>query len=733
MGRKKNRATTSVQDEPTTTSAPAPSDTEAPLAMHMQDDGFAFPLGVNAETTSALYYCRSPICPGYTQRASDMPHPLTTCGNILNTGDSSGKREDPTVIERPSPTEPFNLPPDAAAAAVVNESNVQSEDMPQLEPDVVHAEDSPAAADEPLPVPDSVDLPSPIEAMAPLPPVLIVDRNDLERYLFRPSFAPSNILPIMGSVWREPGMSDGHCYEVMGSNPGDGLVLCSCHLPPDSRECLVRLEHFLNGDLCPLSRKPEFVATCVPSRERLSFVVPILEQPERRGLMSSLGLSSWLPIPGTYWAGIDTVYRVTDVDEEVSLPLQNSIGVRVFSSHHPPVDSKLKIGMFFATIEYVSDISDLPVWVTDAGKLVHPERSADGLTLRCDEIATELGVDPSHVERLVDGALATISSVLTFKGVADSSPAADAVIKLISSEKFIHHFRSVLATFNHGVALDVNKVVEYINKTLEPRIDALEQHFGTSEDPTVLEQLGQMRKSFGDHAEGLVKDIEQLKERLDILETLGLAGVEDDVVDEDDDEPPVMVEKPAKKPRIAPETEKQRRRKRDRARRARVAQQEEQLRMRQLRVLGTGPESLDDELPTKNPGGRPKGATLAAGARTKVGKKRKPGAGRPKGSKNKPKPVVSDMAARASVSAWSPKNGAKPLGGGSKASNSFNWGKIVKIPQIVNLLQRIPPSQVDKFREQAKKRLPDLRLTPWNSNEQGRFAQWYFNNPGALA
>jgi hypothetical protein len=754
MGRKKNKAQASVQDEPTTTTGTVSDVVEAPRELRAQDDGFVFPLGENAETTAAIYYCRSPICPGYSTQASDTPHPATTCGNILNSDDGRVEavkiHEQTAVIERPSPTEPFNVPPDPPA--VVNESNVQIEDMPQLEPDdVVHAEDSPAAAGESLP--DSVELPSPVADMFdvigdPVPARLVVEPEGLDRYLFTPTFAPGFRFPICGTYWREPGMSDGHCYAVTGLNPGEGFVLCLFYLAPTVRECLCRIEHFLNGDLCPLTKRPAAADGCEFSTERIS-CVPLLENAHNRGLRASQALSMWVPIVGTYWSTSETVFQVLSVNEVISVPFDpNRIRVRVFWPNGAgPDEMDEAVGVFLSNqLEYFPDPTLLPEWVTTAPKpIAEPEIQGPtveqiGLGGRCVEIASELDVDVVHVERLIDGALVAISSVLSFKGMADGNPAADAVISRVSSEKFISYFRGIMQGFNNGVALDVNKVVEYINTKLEPRVDALEERSGTEDDPGIPAQIAQMRKSFGDIAEGLDQDIKQIRERIDELESpdLELRRAQEEFDDDVVSKPKAT--KKAKKPKIMPENAKVKRRKRDQARRARLAQQDEQLRMRQLRVPGTGPETLDDEPPKNGPkGGRQKGHTVAAGAAPWGSKtrKKKGKPGRPKGAKNKPKLPVSDMAARAKVStkpaSKPPKNAAKPLVKGVIASNSHQWNQFISTPAILKLLVRIPPSQVAKFIEQARKRLPDMRLTPWDANEQGRFAQWYFSNPGTFA
>lgn len=96
-----------------------------------------------------------------------------------------------------------------------------------------------------------------------------------------------------------------------------------------------------------------------------------------------------------------------------------------------------------------------------------------------EQVAIELGQSPSQVERVVNGAVQGVLAFLQTKGVFETSPVLGAFVSQLKGSPIVEKFRELFGLVAPLPAeptdnTNVQQVVDYINKTLEPRIDQLD-------------------------------------------------------------------------------------------------------------------------------------------------------------------------------------------------------------------------------------------------------------------
>jgi len=566
---------------------------------------------------------------------------------------------------------------------------------------------------------------------------LVTDTTDREHYLVASSTAPGSRIPAVGTCWAEP--RDGaplHAYDVRGVNTSEGFALCDFHRDGEMNESLVHLAHFVNGDLAPYLTRPKFVDNSRRSDTPFSFVAPMLQSPQLRGLRAFPALYMHVPELETWWLedlgspNFIAAYRVVKVNETVEMRNGRTNDVTVVAYYHDGtrLNAVLNFSRFLdGSLTYLASPEQLPPWVHPNKPSKRDDPEADPLEAFvevCDGIANELGAPPAQVLRLVDGALASFLSLLVFKELAATSPVVAGFLARMREPKAATYLSGVLDFFTEDLrtklSADVDKIVEYVNTKVEPRLEKIETRFGTgdSTEALPLEQLEQMRVALAEltervlSAETELNNSEiQLKQRMDDLES---GELEDSRLRETHTAPP--------KPKSAlPARDNEKRRRRDRARREREAK----ARRGVLGAAAEGSPYADDQ---PKPGrGRPKGTTLTTGAR-RPRRKGKRGPYAPRAAKAAPKGAV--RGAIDLPKGKPPKKKARPIAAKATKTTKSRFGSLMNgenNPKIVALLDRIPPSQLEKFVSQAKKGIPAMNLTPWSSKEQGDFAKWYFS------
>ena len=709
-----------------------------------------------------IYFCQAKNCPGYSSKATLLvPHTEETCGSILNGYDAPEKTDFSGSGLPVPPTEPHNDPPEPTPVveqAGVDESNA-------LAPEVA-ADDSPAAMGEAIAVNDSErhatpedprgesldfdelvdELPSPRAAL----PRLVTDAEEMQRHWFE---SERRGVPRTGSCWSEPSvLFDPHCYEITGVNLQERFALCFQHCANMKEECLIRLEHFLNGDLFPYLTAPPFIKNTVADGQRSNVVFPLLLNPEARGLRASLPISTYIPVVGSWWVDDFPArdvqcaqwYQVRFVDESVKL---KQTGSEIYVTMYVPPGTKDSVTLPFSkfldgTLRFVADPEKVPKWITSARDVMMQNPLGEGdipplgeeqetpsplvvLANSCGALAIELGVPPAHLLRLVDGCVQFGFSFVTAKQLVNTSPAIAALVEKMKTPDFLNYFRGLLgvnASEMPGTEVDerngamVDKVCEYINEKLEPRIDKLEARLGTDDGEKVpLEQIEEMMRMNKEVLEEVLGRITNVEERMDEVEADRLRR------DETNKKARKRQHASMRKPkgehaRETPEGKARRARKQRAAREAARREQEALSRnARQEKLL----DSDDYQEPAKQGRGRPKGSTLATGAASPA----KRGRGRPKGSKTKKKgPKLSDHHFSGPGRS---ENAGKPI-----APKVDGW--IVDFmgvsgeKKVVSLLQKIDSKKVKRFLEQATVGIPSMDLTPWSGKEYSTFATWFF-------
>jgi len=690
------------------------------------DDGFAFPIGENAEIADASYFCAAADCPGYPYRASDQPHPEMTCGGIENSSDSA-KEENISVVE---PTEPHNeIPENTAPTPIANDSPAMAgETLPEIEEG-----QSPVTEDDSgLPTANEIILPR-----------LLLSSAERAHYLV-------DSHPAVDSCWAQPNEFEVwvHCYHVTGVNAAEGFALCEIQYDVQSLgfqkwECLVRLAHFTNGDLAPFLTKPYFVGQAKLGFGSPRSVYPVLDAPQKRGLRESNVLNSWVPILGTWWLEelpspqTGAVYRVQKINEDVVRRANvDDVAVVIFYPDGSRVRAVAPFEKFLdGTFQFLDRVGELPPWVAQAlaadppmpteRPSLHPTALRDpaagtvevsslaSIAAMCDDLATSLDVAPSHVYRLLDGGLMTASAVVAMKELTTTSPAVAAFLSAVQRRDVMKGLAQWFRQFNSDAFIHFDeaqeKIVNYINQKIEPRLEQIETRLGDETVPP-LEQLEHVRKTSANLYESVLGDMDGIIKRLEVLENERMAVNEDLSRLKASRLPNVNTAKP----KVDKEEKLASRRRKDRALREKKQRNIEGLRRANATARVTPSMDDDDDVEqlSKPTIGRPIGSTYATGANRSGTKKggllsRKRGPGRPPGSK-KTKQKTTTMAGPASVLV-------------SFMGNATD-------PKILALLNRIPSSQRGRFIEQAKRGMPDLKPTGWNSREQTTFARWYFLN-----
>jgi hypothetical protein len=734
MSRRKHKSEV-VSDEPL---HPPPLH---PLEQRANDDGFAFPLGENAEISAARFFCQSPICPGYKYRASDQKHPAATCGTILSSEDSAANTEEIPPVPVPPATEPVHeIPQEAIEASTkdvisstialamrveqggVNESNV-STDMPPLDPTVHYeevpiADDSPAAREEPLPPALETssplpDLPSPREAQIPR---LVTDEASRQAFLNHDpkTISTLHFTPKIGSFWAQYDTSTLglHCFEVQGVNVTEDFAIGDLHLSQlgIKYETMVRLAHFANGELVPYLTAPPFLAT-TRSSDRLMFLFPQLTT-VNRGIIAAPHIYTYVPRLDTWWEdGVDgTIFHVYVVDDipRIANGVHANVGVYAYTKDRKENREIQPFARFIDhSLTYIDDPEGLPQWLKNlyrraptnsppADPEINPTADDNPIALllaHVSDLANELGTQPLHVARLVDGILQTFSSVVTLKELATTSPVIVALLERLKSPQARQLLKELVGAPNstdplisatlQAMSDSLDKVVQYINKDVEPRIDKLE----SSDD--------QLRNAGGNLFEDLIADVESLGKRLTQLERNAPIGADELKANA----PPKPVRRSSRPKR-----------------------------------KGRAKARGGDSGPPRTGPGRPPGTTVANGAKPPV----KVGRGHPKGSKTRkkalakaaaPSPAILNLvranAARAKLNKTKARTGKQP------AAPASPWKAFMgknDDPKILALLKRIAPTNVKAFLAQAKNGMPAVNLTPWSGKDYCQFASWHFHN-----
>jgi hypothetical protein len=519
-------------------------------------------------------------------------------------------------------------------------------------------------------------------------PRIIDDLPSAERYCqqIRGIFGPRP-----GTFWSQLELESFSCYEVLGIR-GD-FVLCDFYQGQLVRECLIYVTHFTR-DLWPYLTAPKLEGY---SRAKPNYgdVFPLLSEERSRGLEARPELNCWVPTSETWWiaqpeiAGKSVVYCVAS-----AFDTEANDRIEVVAEAYVQVSNKKESALLHLAHFLDGSLRNMPVLARDfpyptdwIGKInTQPQGISESLKdsktpidhsldqdlpplrsieQQCMELALELGVERTHVERLLDGGMRTLQSLAAMKEVADSSPVISRLLERIKGSPFLPQLREIFGTISGIGGQKVpsadaqQKIVDYINNQLEPRIEKLEAEEHAQPDATV---------------DSLTATVETLQKEFNIL---------CDRVDE--------LESPSNKEEAKPKSAKAR-----------------EKASAEARTLTLFPEE-EPATPVKRPRGRPKGS---------------------KSKKKSDKPRK--KTARASQP---PPNKARPLAKSprGKSEDQLPWHerfkRLIGEPydqKIMVLLNRIAPKNRGDFLQQARKGLPNMKLTPWATEEQGRFAKWYF-------
>jgi hypothetical protein len=631
------------------------------------------------------------------------------------------------IIPDPTPTD-MEASPEPILASIP-EALIQTEDTPSL--DELLADSSPAAeaSDTPFlrtveeilyPVkevvtPEPEELPAPEKSALPR---VVKERESAELYYETQRGIRG---PRPGTFWRQDYIDD-HCYEVLGVL--EHFVLCDLYWHGFVRQCLVYNDHF-GQEIWPYLTPPKF-----PNHERVQphfgEVFPVLPNSQERGLMPYPELNAWVPVPGRWWqtnaspvvyyrslrvlSAVETVGTGSPNDGEVVIEVEIYVdSLQKAQLGHLHLTHFLNNGLVVLdpSIQYPADW----IWRMHTQPQQMPEEPSHStppatdeplppvrsIEQQCVELALELGVDRTHVERFIDGTLRTVQAIASMKELADSSPVVGGLLERLKTSPFLPQLREIVGMVSGLGGQKVpsaeaqQKIVDYINQQLEPRIDALEK-----EEPGPAEEhesmLDAVVKSSRETFELLRKDLDILSERVEELEL------------------PAAKAKPKSKPAAKP------------AKKAPKASAE-------ARTLELFPEE-----PVKRPRGRPKGSKTKKKGRKAGGRLTPKAAQLSPPRSNMPKNKAK-AAGRASRASRPPPNKARPLakGPGGKGDDKLPYFQRFKAligepydQKIMALLNQLPPRNRDEFLKQVKKGLPDMRLTGWNAEQQGRFAMWYF-------
>jgi hypothetical protein len=649
---------------------------------------------------SFVFFCAAEGCPGYTYRASEQAHPFGTCGSILCGADGAdgGVSVTVPVVVAPVDDSPGQLSAVTPAPHVVNESAIGTSDMPPLNDASIEAEipefdgidelpaaDSRAVREEP---PTREELFAQYkDALAALPsvpvqgekidvviggfqpddepprPEVLVPRlvGDAGREAFLRVATTGLKVPIIGSCWTENEKPGHSCYEVLGINSDEDFALCDFHFAQDrtSAQVLLHLAFFVNGDLDVYLTRPAFFRDFGRVQTKTGTVLPMLHGLEQRGLRACPNLNTYVPEVGTWWCSATATEML--LRYVLAVNDEQEVTVTQFAELQVPRYETCRIRPFLDRSLRHFPPEGLPGWVREPSETPTAPRGDDAVdpvglvSQHCNELALELGVEPLAVVRLFDGALVTLKSLVTMKELATTSPVVAAVISWLQRPETKGYTAPFLELLGSHVA----------------RVNA--------------KQLDTVVAYINNDVEPRIEALEQAKRSADEVDVLRTASDE------------IRGRVTASGQNVQRESGKE------------VAKKAKQPQLPHM-----PPEPSE---PPRRIRGRPRGTTVAAGAKS------------PRPGKTKNRAPASDMAARNKVSA-KPKNKAKPIASKPAKPSYAQFSSVMgkdKNPKILALLGKIPPGNVDDFRKQSARGLPNMgALTNWNGKEKGTFAQWYF-------
>lgn len=321
-----------------------------------------------------------------------------------------------------------------------------------------------------------------------------------------------------------------------------------------------------------------------------------------------------------------------------------------------------------------------------------PPADAPAIDGTIEQLAIELGQSPAQVQRLVNGAVQGLLAFVQTKGVIETSPVLGAFVEQIRSSPIVDAFRELLGLKQIEKAVgaeqigndaNVQQIVEYINKTLEPKVDALERELAAlKQAPAEVPPKGE-RSEFDDDEDDVVDvDEEDDEEDLDDLD--------DDV---DIDEPEIAEPEP-----------------------------------------GPPPRSSKPPAPPKASPGRPKGASDKKPRRIST-RGRKPAkkaaskvslgpSGRAKAKGRRGPSIAAKKAASKALAL--PKVD-------SKTASIDGFLKGAENVKVRRMLKSLPEAKLNQFIAAAKKGIPDFALTTWKVRDQADFFGWFARSKHAAA
>lgn len=323
---------------------------------------------------------------------------------------------------------------------------------------------------------------------------------------------------------------------------------------------------------------------------------------------------------------------------------------------------------------------------TEQGEPPTPEQTssaAPAIDGTIEQLAIELGQSPEQVHRLVNGAVQGLLAFVQTKGVIETSPVLGAFVTQIKTSPIVDAFRELLGLKQSvgaeqiGNDANVQQIVDYINKTLEPRIDALERELAAlKQAPAEVPPKGE-KSEFDDDDDVVDVDEDEDEEDLD-------DDWEDDV---DVDEPEIAEPEPGPPPR----------------------------------------SSKPPAAPKASPG-RPKGSSDKKPRKIRT-------TGRKTAKKAALKPELGPSGRAKAKGRRGPSIAAKKAASkvDSKTTSIDAFLKGCENVKVRRLLKTLSDSKLNQFIAAAKKGTPDFALTTWKVQDQADFFGWFARSKHAAA
>lgn len=216
----------------------------APAVVVNEIHGFAYEVPRNDLPAVVRFYCKAATCPGYPHKPSDLAHPASTCGSLLNATEdnrpletiSLSEFDELPALEPEHRTQPENDLPEVLPSEPPGKLQpmglVALEQLEQLEP--MALEQNALTSHDMPPLPDAVtaadvwDLPDPTpetDSPGALEPFPVPVR---ESFVWQPPEAPTVPPPPMAGTWlrRAEGLSSFPDYiRVVGSGAISAVIV----------------------------------------------------------------------------------------------------------------------------------------------------------------------------------------------------------------------------------------------------------------------------------------------------------------------------------------------------------------------------------------------------------------------------------------------------------------------------------------------------------------------------